>query len=170
MSLSIMSPDEPGLRLFTVADLAFFPSDVPSGTVLYELDNGKLILMPPHSDAHGAVELHIGAELKVQGERRGLGMALSGGPGVILWRNPGRVVCPDALFITNASLPLRLSPEEWLETIPELAVEVLNKFDSRPALQRKVRDYFKAGVRVVWVADPEVQTVTEHRPGQCRGC
>src|SRR5216684_4341273 len=58
-------------RLFTVADLAVFPSDLPSGPVVYELDNGRLIVMPPPGDIHGAVETILAAELRNQGDKRG---------------------------------------------------------------------------------------------------
>ena len=122
--------------------------------------------MPPSGIDHGAFELKIGAQLLLQGELRGFGKAFSGGPGLILWRNPDRLVGPDSLFLINASLPIRRSPEGYLENIPELVVEVRSKNDSLPAVQRKVDDYLKAGVRVVWVADPEAQTVTAHRSGQ----
>ncbi len=153
-------------RLFTVADLAKLPSDLPSGPVVYELDNGRLVVMPPPGDIHGAVESNIGAELKIQGERRGLGKARSGGVGVILWKNPDRVVGPDAVFIAKESLPIRTSKEGYLETIPELVVEVRSKNDTGPEISKKVQDYFKAGVRVVWVSDPGKRTVTIFRPGQ----
>src|SRR4051812_39619471 len=102
---------EPAVRLLTAADLAVFPSDLPSGSVLYELDNGRLIIMPPPGYIHGRVELTLGTQLKIQGEFRGLGQALSGDVGMVLWRDPDRVVGADAVFITNASLPVRLSSE-----------------------------------------------------------
>src|SRR5438874_944413 len=145
-------------RLFTVADLEALPSELPTGPILYELDNGRLIAMPPPGDLHGAYELNIGAALKYQGERRGFGKARSGEVGVILRRNPDRVVGTDALFIATASLPIRRSPEGYLETIPDLAVEVRSKNDSRPYLERKVADYLAAGVKVVWLADPTTRT------------
>jgi Uma2 family endonuclease len=152
-------------KLFTAADLAILPSELPSGPVLYELDNGRLITLPPHDDSHGAVEGNFAAALLIQGEYRGLGKARCGGVGVILWRNPDRVVGTDALFIANRSLPIRRSPEDYLETIPDLVVEVRSKNDSQPALQRKAEDYLAAGVTVVWVPDPAARTVTEHRSG-----
>ena len=34
-------------RLLTVADLAVFPDELPSGPVKYELDDGKLVMMAP---------------------------------------------------------------------------------------------------------------------------
>jgi len=122
--------------------------------------------LPPADDWHGAVEASLAAQLKVQGERRKLGQARSGGTGIILWRNPDRVVGADAVFIGNASLPIQRSPEGYLETIPDLVVEVVSKNDTRRYVSRKVSDYLAAGVKVVWVADPPSRTITEHRPGR----
>lgn len=58
---------------------------------------------------------------------------------------------------------MRESREGYLETIPDLIVEVVSKNDTQPYVERKVADYFRAGVRVVWVADPGARTLTEHR-------
>src|SRR5947199_5726725 len=157
-------PVEYTAKLFTVADLAVLPSDLPSGPVVYELDNGRLIVMPPPGDIHGAVETNLVAELKHQGDKRGLGKTRSGGVGVILWKNPDRVVGPDAVFVAKESLPIRTSKEGYLETIPELVVEVRSKNDTGPEVSKKVQDYLKAGVRVVWVSDPGKHTVTVYRP------
>jgi Uma2 family endonuclease len=156
---------DPVPRLLTAADLAVLPSELPSGPVLYELDNGRLVIMPPPGDIHGAVESNVTADLKVQGERRGLGRVRCGDVGIVLWRNPDRVVGADAVFIASSSFPIRLSPEGYLETIPDLVVEVRSRNDTLAAVERKVRDYLTAGVRVVWVPDPERHTVTEYRQG-----
>jgi Uma2 family endonuclease len=153
-------------RLLTAADLAALPSELPSGTVRYELDNGRLVIMPPPGDIHGAVESNFAADLKIQGERRGLGKARSGDVGIVLHRNPDRVVGADAVFIASSSLPLRLSREGYLETIPELVVEVRSKNDTDAEIQKKVSDYLAAGVRVVWVAEPAARIVTAYRVGQ----
>jgi Uma2 family endonuclease len=157
----------PSVRLFTAADLERMPTDLPSGPVRYELDDGRLVIMPPNpGDDHSAIELNIGAELKYQGDKRGLGKARSGEDMVILRRNPDRIVGADALFIANKSLPIRLSPEGYLLTIPDLIVEVRSKNDSLPEIQRKVAEYLAAGVQVVWSADPSTQTVTAYRANQ----
>ncbi len=153
-------------KLFTVADVAELPSELPSGPILYELDNGRLIVMPPPGDVHGAVESNLITALKSQGEHRGHGKARSGDVGIVLWRNPDRLVGADAVFLANRSLPIRRSSEGYLETIPDLAVEVRSKNDSAPVVQRKVDDYLTAGVQVVWVVDPAARTVTVHRRGE----
>src|SRR4051812_33628745 len=166
---SLAPPSQPfaigNVRLLTVADVAVLPSDLPSGAVRYELDNGRLITMPPPGDIHGGVTGNLSFHLKLQGELRGHGKA-RGEVGIVLWRNPDRLVGADNAFITNASLPLRHSPEGYLETIPELVVEVRSPNDTWPEIRQKVADYHRAGVRVVWVPDPAARTVTEFRPDQ----
>jgi Uma2 family endonuclease len=122
-----------------------------------------LNILPPATDLHGAIESKIAAELTIQGQRRGHGKARCGGLGVILWRDPDRVVGADAVFIANPNLPLRVSPEDYLETIPDLVAEVRSENDSLVAVRHKVEDYLTAGVRVVWVADPIQRTVTAYR-------
>jgi Uma2 family endonuclease len=154
---------DPLPRLLTVADLAELPSELPSGPVDYELDNGRIVVMAPPGDMHGASQSNVGTELKIQGERRGHGKARTD-VGVVLWRNPDRVVSPDALFIANRSLPIRRSPEGYLETIPDLIVEVRSKNDTPTYIQQKIDDYFRAGVSVVWVADPQSRTLSVYRP------
>src|SRR5262249_32043961 len=141
------------------------PSDLPSGPVRWELDNGRLIAMPPVGDIHGSVEGNLITALKAQGEYPGHGKARSGDVGIVLWRNPDRVVGADAVFICTASLPVRRTSEGYLETIPDLIVEVRSKNDTQPEIDAKVADYFRAGVRVVWVPDPQRRLITEFRPG-----
>ena len=54
-------------KLLTVADLAALPSELPSGTVRYELHHGVLVTMPPPGDIHGAA----GVEPQLPSERPG---------------------------------------------------------------------------------------------------
>jgi Uma2 family endonuclease len=152
-------------KLLTAADLAVLPSELPSGTVRYELHHGVLVTMPPPGDIHGAVESNLSYHLKGQGERRGLGKARSSDVGIVLARNPDHVDGADAVFITNARLPIRRTPEGYLETIPELIVEVRSKNDTLAALERKAQDYLQAGAVVVWVVDPINRIVVEYRQG-----
>jgi Uma2 family endonuclease len=118
--------------------------------------------MVPPGDIHGAAQSNLAFQLKLHGELAGHGKARTE-VGVVLWRNPDRVVTPDVLFIANKSLPLRHSPEGYLETIPELVIEVRSKNDSKRYIQHKVEDYLKAGVAIVWVADPTTKTVSVHK-------
>jgi Uma2 family endonuclease len=152
---------QPTERLFVIADLDVLPTELPSGPIDYELDNGRLIFVVPPGDTHGAVQSNIATELKVQGERKGHGRVRTE-VGVVLWRDPDSVLTPDVLFISKKSLPLRKSREGYLETIPNLVVEVRSKNDSLKYIQRKAQQYLKAGVEIVWIADATTQTLTVH--------
>lgn len=154
---------ESGLRLFRVADLECFPSDVTSGSVSYELRDGQLITLPSHSVQHGSAVATIATELLLQGEQPGHGKARCVGPAVIVRRDPDHVLVPDAVFLAASQLPTQLSPEDYLETIPAHLVEVREKWDSLAALRRRCEDYLKAGARMVWVVDLVHRNVIEYR-------
>ena len=145
--------------ILTVGDLAAMPDELPSGTVHYELDNGRLVMMSPPGNRHGAIQSIIIGELLRQGQWLGLGEVRTES-GVILWRNPDRVVGPDVMFIAAPSLPIQESSEGYLTTIPELFVEVRSKNDSVAYYEQKTRDYLTAGAVLVWFADPFAETVT----------
>lgn len=74
------------------------------------------------------------------------------------------MVCrPDVAFISRE----RLLDYRWGQghfTIPpDLAVEVVSPHDEVYELDRKVADYFRAGVRRVWVINPDLQIIRLHR-------
>jgi Uma2 family endonuclease len=45
------------------------------------------------------------------------------------------------------------------ELVPDLAVEVLSEGNTRREMEQKLREYFSAGVRLVWYVDPVLQEV-----------
>lgn len=155
-----------GEKLLTVADVAALPDELPTGPVRYELNNGKLVIMTPPGGTHGNAEARFTGKIFVQGEERGLGKVFCGDVGIVLWHNPDRLVGADVAFVASRSLPVRFTPEGYLETIPDLVVEVRSKNDTDEEIAGKVRDYLKAGVALVWVADPAKKTVTAHRRGR----
>ncbi len=46
--------------------------------------------------------------------------------------------------------------------IPTLAVEVLSKSNTKAEIDRKLRDFFSAGVKLAWVIDPKARTTKVH--------
>ncbi len=165
ISSTDLPADQSGPRLLTIADVAIMPTQLPSGPVDYELNNGRLLLMSPTGRQHGQVQAAVAAALYVQGQQCGHGEAFVE-TGVVLWRKPDRMVGPDVSFVVAGSLPVRESPEGYLETIPELVVEVRSKNDMNSEVNSKVHDYLKSGVRCVWIVDPADKTVVEYRGGQ----
>lgn len=69
---------------------------------------------------------------------------------------PGLVRIPDVSFIAWDRLPNRESPQQPIpELAPDLAVEVLSEGNTKAEMARKVREYFEAGVILVWLIDPK---------------
>ncbi len=69
---------------------------------------------------------------------------------------PGLVRIPDLSFIAWDKLPGREAPQEPIPDLaPDLAVEMLSEGNTRAEMARKVREYFEARVRLVWLIDPK---------------
>jgi Uma2 family endonuclease len=72
---------------------------------------------------------------------------------------PGLVRIPDVSFVTWDRLPGRESPRDAIPDLaPDLAVEVLSEGNTEAEMARKVREYFEAGVVLVWLIDPKKRT------------
>jgi len=72
---------------------------------------------------------------------------------------PGQIRAPDVSFIRWERLPDRRSPKPSIyDVAPDLAVEILSKGNTTEEMSRKLRDYFQAGVRLVWYIEPETRT------------
>lgn len=66
---------------------------------------------------------------------------------------------PDVSFVAATRIPATGEPEgKWL-LAPDLAVEIISPNDLFEQVLSKVREYFSAGVRQVWVISPEHRTL-----------
>lgn len=73
---------------------------------------------------------------------------------------PDLVRIPDVAFTIWKNLPgLRLPAEPIPRLAPNLTVEVLSRGNTAKEMAAKRRDYFAAGVQLVWEVDPETRTV-----------
>jgi Uma2 family endonuclease len=77
---------------------------------------------------------------------------------------PEMVRKPDVSFIRLGRLSLAQAAEGHCPVVPDLAVEVLSPNDTAYEVDAKVRLYLDAGVRLVWVVNPQQRTVEVHRP------
>ena len=67
---------------------------------------------------------------------------------------------PDVSFILSERIPAEGAPSGRWGIAPDLAVEVISPDDLYDIIKTKLYDYFAAGVREVWLVEPEFQTVT----------
>src|SRR5260370_1350069 len=61
--------------------------------------------------------------------------------------------------IVDLSVLFRPMPVWRICTDPNLVVEVLSASNTAKEMRRKLREYFKAGVELVWYVDPASHTV-----------
>ena len=133
------------------------PSSMPivNGESLYEVVNGQVVETPPM----GAFESTFASDLVVYLGQFALSQKL------------GRVVS-EVLFLLNPEARLKRRPdiafvsyERWdrkrrvprseaWDVIPDLAIEVVSESNSAEEVLNKIREYFAAGVRQVWVIYP----------------
>lgn len=74
---------------------------------------------------------------------------------------PGLIRMPDVAFASWACFPDGILPEEPAPDLaPDLAIEVLSRGNTPREMERKRREYFDAGVQLVWMVDPRARTVT----------
>jgi Uma2 family endonuclease len=72
---------------------------------------------------------------------------------------PGLVRIPDVSFISWDRFPNRELPDDPVPNLaPDLAVEVLSQGNTEGEMNRKLQEYFDAGVRLVWYIDPRTRT------------
>ncbi len=77
---------------------------------------------------------------------------------------PELVRIPDFSFFSWQRLPDRAVPRQaMVHVAPDLAVEVISKGNTREEMQRKLGDYFVAGVRQVWYVYPARREVMVYR-------
>ena len=75
-----------------------------------------------------------------------------------------QVRAPDVSFIRWQRFPDRKLPKAAIyDVAPDLAVEVLSESNTAAEMNRKLRDYFKAGKSMVWYIDPPTRTALVHR-------
>jgi Uma2 family endonuclease len=74
-----------------------------------------------------------------------------------------RVRKPDASFVRADRLPGGRPPKGYIQIAPDLAVEVISPNDLAWKLDRKIDQYLDAGVRLVWVINPETRKARVYR-------
>jgi Uma2 family endonuclease len=76
---------------------------------------------------------------------------------------PRQVRVPDVCFISWEHFPNRELPSEPIPALaPDLAIEVLSAGNTAAEMQRKLQDYFTAGVKLVWYIDPQTRSAKSY--------
>jgi Uma2 family endonuclease len=139
------------------------PEPMETDEALYEFVNGQRVEMPPMSIRARIVAARFAAELATFGKTSGLGEVFP----EMLFRIPltedeGRERRPDISFVSYKNWPTEspLDPDAnaW-EVIPDLAIEVTSPSDKAEDQREKILEYFRVGVRCVWVVYPRLRLI-----------
>lgn len=148
----------PARRRFTVEEFLALPD-----TKGFELVDGELVEKPMGTlSSRTAVKLL--ARLDHYCESHAVGYVFESEQ---LYRcfpdAPSRLRKPDISLVRLGRFPDEVLPETIITIAPDLAVEVISPNDHALEVDRKVQEYLRAGVRLVWVINPNEQFVRVHR-------
>jgi Uma2 family endonuclease len=79
------------------------------------------------------------------------------GPNGFIRLFPNMILIPDASFISWQRFP-KGALGAAADLAPDLVVEILSKGNTKREMDRKLHEFFKSGVRLVWYVDPKKRT------------
>ncbi len=123
----------------------------------YELDEGELIEMTRPTYKHNRVLKNLIYALEILfAARLAMGEVLISENLYALSPNTRRA--PDVAVILGDRHE-ELKNAKVIPIVPEIAAEVLSPSETPRMIHRKLKQYFAAGVKEVWLIDPDVQEI-----------
>jgi Uma2 family endonuclease len=139
----------------TVENYKLLPETGPR----YQLIQGDLYMAPAPNRFHQEISRNLEFELQGYLKRNPIGKLFHAPFDVYL--DEINVFQPDIIVVSNERLGILT--EEGAEGAPDLVVEILSPKTRRLDLVNKKQEYARAGVKELWIIDPEARTVTMHR-------
>jgi Uma2 family endonuclease len=124
-----------------------------------ELIRGEVVELTSPGGVHGRVCFNVNRALaKWPGSESGFGV-YANDTGVLTEQDPDTVRGPDIAVLKDSSLPGRRVPRGVLKQSPDVCIEVRSPSDRWSELLGKVGQFLDAGVKEVWVIDPDTRRV-----------
>lgn len=148
-------------KLYTVHEFWTFIARPENQARHFELIGGRIIEVVSHGYPSKVV-MRIGRYVDTHVDDHDLG-AITGEAGGYMV--DGKPYIPDIGFISKQRQPKPEYINGYNVLAPELAVEVLSPTDRLENMRIKIADYLNAGT-VVWLVDPEAQTIVVYAPNK----
>jgi Uma2 family endonuclease len=121
----------------------------------YELDEGELIEITRPAYKHNRVMKKLLVELELYLRSNPIGEVQTSENLYAL--SPSTRRSPDVAVILGDRQE-ELKDAKVIPIIPEIAAEILSPSETPRMIHRKLKQYFEAGVKEVWIIDPESST------------
>lgn len=128
----------------------------------FELDRGRVVEMSRPNGPHGLVVWAIIHVLTTYIIARRRGLLYPNDTGLLVARHPDTLRGPDVMVYAEPD-PAEHGQPSFLRAIPSLVVEVLSPSDLFSEVDRKVRQYQRRGIPLIWLVDPDDKVVHVHR-------
>ncbi|MBN1429516.1 MAG: Uma2 family endonuclease [Anaerolineae bacterium] len=161
-----------GRGYLTLTEFLSLPDEQP-----FEIVNGEIVMMSPAQREHNTLSRRLFRSLDRFVEEHDLGEVWEEAAYVLDgdkrsdWVREVRQ--PDVSFITrerveahNIDYGAKEGPW-WLA--PDLAIEIVSPTDRYVDVMRKVADYLRYGVQLIWVVEPAAQVVRIFSPQETEG-
>lgn len=142
----------------TAAEFAAVEIDTP-----VELVRGEIVEMPRPTVAHGIVCKNVVVLLDRWAEANEPAIVVCNDAGVITGQDPDTVRGPDVFLFRQLPEAAAVNAEGYLHRSPLLVVEVLSPSERWQDVIAKIDEYFSAGTQEVWIVDPELRQMQQHR-------
>ncbi len=137
--------------LYTAKEFLALPNEEDR---LYDLDEGEIVELTRPGIRHAVIASRIGRRLAEVVDDKGLGVVIAHEAAFQL--NDGTVRSPDVAVLLGARMAV---PVGAYLGAPDIAIEVVSPHDYAAQLNRKRKQYLAAGVKEVWIVEPEIHMV-----------
>ena len=127
-----------------------------------ELVRGRLVVLEPPSTYHGRVQATLTILVGPYVRAHGLGAVFGQDTGFKIASDPDTVRAPDLAFVDRTRVA-QIARHGYAALAPDLVAEILSPSDRPGDVLGKAREWLDAGVRLVWVIDPDRRVATVSR-------
>ena len=131
-----------------------------------ELVDGEIAQMAPGGLPHSVVSANVAYILGAYVRKSKLGRVITNEAGVFVKDAPDTVRGVDVGFLSYKRVAPKTRIAGFLRTPPELLVEVLGHEDTWKKIEDKIIEYHRFGVDLVWVVDPNTQSLRVYPKGR----
>ena len=147
---------EPPRKVWTETELQALPEDGFN----HEVVNGELVMSPKNNWFHGYICTRLSTALVNFSNMHKLGVVLDSSTGFWMFNRNCRA--PDISYVPRsrlAALGFQPTEKRFFPGAPDLAVEILSPGNTRAEIDERLRDFFASGTQIVWVINPESESV-----------